>query len=588
MESMSEEQRWSSKILILFGLLVLWNSSVMHAGDGSRTYWVSPMGTATWEDCESATLLDGSACCSLGTANSKLVAGDTVVLRGGVYSQGISPSNSGTAINNRIVYSAAAGETPVLTGAGLWGIVLSGRNWIKVHGITAQAPAARLLLINNGSSYNEISNCVIRGVGSEDKPMIWSAGTPVTHNWIHSSIFENTGDLYWTGSIVNDGGGLYLGVWSHDHRSNNNTFENNIFRCGGHHSLETYTRYNVIRNNFFHNEGCMPNNTGKTAEYGPDVNGLWGNRNVQIMGGGGELRYFNLWEGNRFGPSGPPPDDDGGDGLTLTSPGNIIRYNEIYGAQNNGILMKNYSESRSNDNRIYNNTVYTSGRYSNSGPQWQGHGLRFSPQDLFSQGNTIKNNIFYLSGGRDVAHSTRSTGNTKDYNNLICNWCTGEASAGDPDACTQYGDPMFVDGRIDIFPASRKSPDLTLQPSSLAIDAGMHLTSAKGAGSSSSRLVVEDALYFQDGSLGSALANHEADSIAIGKVDNVVQISYVDYSTNTMTLARGMTWSDGDRIWLYKKSDGQRVLYGNAPDLGAHEATTTPTPVPPLSLRVVQ
>jgi hypothetical protein len=32
-----------------------------------------------------------------------------------------------------------------------------------------------------------------------------------------------------------------------------------------------------------------------------------------------------------------------------------------------------------------------------------------------------------------------------------------------------------------------------------------------------------------------------------------------------------MTWGSGADIWLYKKSDGERVLYGSAPDVGAHE-----------------
>lgn len=32
-----------------------------------------------------------------------------------------------------------------------------------------------------------------------------------------------------------------------------------------------------------------------------------------------------------------------------------------------------------------------------------------------------------------------------------------------------------------------------------------------------------------------------------------------------------MTWADDAPIWLYKKSDGTRVLYGSAPDYGAYE-----------------
>lgn len=67
-----------------------------------------------------------------------------------------------------------------------------------------------------------------------------------------------------------------------------------------------------------------------------------------------------------------------------------------------------------------------------------------------------------------------------------------------------------------------------------------------------------------------------ADWIAIGTVDNVVQIKSIDYKTNTITLMKPMTWKAGDKIWLYRKSDGKRVLYGPAPDMGAHEFVGKP------------
>lgn len=63
----------------------------------------------------------------------------------------------------------------------------------------------------------------------------------------------------------------------------------------------------------------------------------------------------------------------------------------------------------------------------------------------------------------------------------------------------------------------------------------------------------------------------QADWIAIGTVGNVVQINSIDYATNTITLASPMTWSDNASVWLYKKSDGTRVLYSTAPEMGAHE-----------------
>jgi len=78
---------------------------------------------------------------------------------------------------------------------------------------------------------------------------------------------------------------------------------------------------------------------------------------------------------------------------------------------------------------------------------------------------------------------------------------------------------------------------------------------------------------FQDGTWGSDLARGVTlfpDWIAIGTVGNVVQISSINYDTNVITLASPMTWSDKAPIWLYKNSSGVRVLYGTAPDIGAH------------------
>jgi hypothetical protein len=70
------------------------------------------------------------------------------------------------------------------------------------------------------------------------------------------------------------------------------------------------------------------------------------------------------------------------------------------------------------------------------------------------------------------------------------------------------------------------------------------------------------------------------DCIAIGTATNTVCIAQgypagestgptINYSTNTITLASPMTWAAGAPIWLYSKSDGVRILYGAAPDIGA-------------------
>jgi hypothetical protein len=585
----------SVRVLRLIGVCV---AVTCPAPSFAATYWVSPTGTSTWVSCVGETPLAGSDACSLATANGNLVAGDTVYLRGGTYTTHIFPARSGGGVSSRISYRRFQNEAPVIRNTTspyatyYHGIALIGRHYIWIDGVKIDNPAGQVpagkdrpLMITYGSSYNEISNCEIDGNGSGIIQM-WKgdpSAAPVVHNWIHHSYIHSTGVLYWSGSHVDDGGGMQLGVPGHDNASGNNTIEDNVFACGGHHNLETFTKRNVIRNNFFRNEGCMANHTGETPTYGPDVNMLWGNRNLQVYDGHSSDGTFNLIEGNRFGPSGPPPDDDGGDGLTITSPKNIIRYNEIYGSQNNGVLMKMAAGSYSHLNRVYSNTIFNSGRHKNTGPQWQGAGLRFSPSTLTSSGNVFKNNIIYGNATIDIAHADQD-GGTVNKNTLDNNWCTSDAVAGEPSACVGFGDPRFAFTDVPLFPATRIAPLLTVQHESPAVDAGTHLTTATAPGTNATLLPVADAMYFQDGTWGSGLAGHQADSIAVGRPDNVVRLASVDYGANLITLAESTTWQAGDRVWLYGKSDGLRVLHGVAPDIGAHERAV---PAPPRGLRIV-
>jgi hypothetical protein len=148
-------------------------------------------------------------------------------------------------------------------------------------------------------------------------------------------------------------------------------------------------------------------------------------------------------------------------------------------------------------------------------------------------------------------------------------------------ACTKDGDPKFRNPDFSspqsqrLFSAvhgyaTTPLPDLSLQATSGAIDAGTNLTTAVSC--TGTALVVDDAGYFQDGTAGSDLARGVTffpDWIAIGTVSNVVQINAINYDTNTITLASAKTCANGDPVWLAKKSDGAGVLRGAAPDLGA-------------------
>jgi PKD repeat protein len=566
--------------------------------DGSlRQYWVSPTGAATWVNAKSSSPLSGAACCSLATANANAAAGDTVILRGGSYyvnTHGpIKPSRSGT-LDSRITYKACPGENPEFLRFGdntnvdqQHAVQIIGKSYIVIDGI-AGTNLGRWLLLQNGACFNEIKNCHFSTVTFDCAIRIWDAtGAPSTDNWLHHNIFERVGYVAMDGqdklSLLQIGTD---GV-ADNRMSRHNTLEDNVIAYGGHDASDIYTKYNVIKRNFYHNEGWMTAPAGAASGYAPDANGKYGNRNLAINSSRtapGEGVY-DLLEANRFGASGASCDDDGGDALTIIAMHCLVRYNEVLNGQNNGILLKVDIVGSASYNKIYNNTIVWNGRYDNSyktgfsGVQWQGAGIRYYPSLTTAVGTCIKNNLLFGNAREDIEHRVWPAQGTDTYrdNSSGLNWLNAQ------------GDPLFMDATHSDL-TSPTQPDLRLTAVSGCIDAGTHLVLAKGGGSASTTLVVKScdvngsgnpvgaanaALYFQDGTWGSALTHGVTlfpDWIAIGTVTNVVQIASIDYSTNTIRLASPMTWNADDKIWLYKDSSGRIVLNGAAPDLGAHES----------------
>lgn len=565
-------------------ILFLLFPSIAYAG----TYWVHPYGTAAnWAACSNATdpggtCVEGNCAnyCTLTQANtaSNTVPGDIIKLKGGTYNTHIYPGESGTA-EARLTYEAVTGETPIIINTATTyatyyhGINLTSRSYITIRGVTVGPDTSstmnRLMMITNGASYNELDSCKIYGYFGGEMIKIYDNvigddDTPCTHNWIHDSTIANNMKLYNCAGGVCEYMGMQIGDSAYDHGSGYNTIEDNIFYMNGHHNLETFTKNNIIRNNFFHQAPGLTEETDGTPAYTPDSNSKYGHRNIQIYGADGTNAMYNFIEGNLLGPVVAAPENDGADGFTLTCRGNIVRYNDVYGAQNNGILLK-YGDASSlaTNNRIYNNTVYGSGRYQNT-PQWQGVDLRwYVSSGNYGTANVIKNNIFYGGASGDFAYGGQETG-ILAANTVINNWLAAS------------GDPLFTDAVYpDIDSAqSTADTDFTLTSSSPAINGGTYLTTVHADDTSSgTSLIVEDALYFQDGTWGSSLAGHTADWICVGATvvaAECFQIGAINYDTNTITVA-DFTRADGEYVWLYKKSDGVQVLYGSAPDYGAHE-----------------
>lgn len=628
----------------------------------------------------------GSSCtlespCALSYATNNATAGDVVNIRGGTYnfaeasSRAISPSNSGSE-GNLITFQAYTGETPLFvctnrgSAANIMGIYFSGKSYIKVSGISFQ-DFYRWAYLHNASHHNEITGCKFFNSTTTNSVNIFVSGLVSgsdysghsTHNWIHDNEIYNSGSAGCAeGSDLIKIGSASTG----DFDSNYNTVERNTVYHAGHTLTEDYGKYNVWRNNVFHNEGWKENvgtlscgrhvvtisiadpaivskeghgysinntirfqtdgalPTGITegasyfvmsAGYGADSfqitdnyggttpvattgsqsgihtsgcsycyddvgyypgDGKYGHRCMSLTGyeTGVDYRY-NIVEGNRIGYASTNPNNNGSDGLTLGSPGNIVRYNKIFGSDGPGINLKRYSEATAfsgANNRIYNNTVYNNGRYTGlctvddfyactvSGPPK----YAIYQYGTSSIGNAIKNNILYAHPSGEYRLSGGSKSDQTWANNLCDNT--------DGDLGCMAGAPTFSDTTLDDYSNVHIKPNLSAaSAASPQIDGGTNLTLANGAGDNNATLHVDDALYFQDGTWGSSLSNIQADWIAIGTVTNVVQISSIDYENNTITLAEAKSWADDAPIWLYKKSDGEVVLYGSAPDYGAHE-----------------
>ena len=675
-------------------------------------YWVDDDGAVTtWANCKSDAPLSGATACTLATATANATAGQVVWLRGGTYTYNVSggrafePASSGSE-GSPITFRAYRDESPIIQQANTTNKAIGAyitKSYLRVLGLTFKNFQNKGVWFLDGASHNEFAYCSIVNETAYEAALMGMnvggyTGPPwSTHNWIHHNHLSTRRhptdacgesiDLLRVANDATHGGDV----------SNYNTVEDNYLEYSGHANLTVYSRYNVIRGNFSHNEpwiagctsydGTMPDLAGHTrgststssvtigsasgtraftvatglptgasewvagqivgayvstdqskalwgtiASYDAGTgalvinvytvsgsgtyaswivsqrnipyytnaayNGLYSHRVFCLESGYGAdlgIPTYNLVEGNRFGFAGVNPNNDGATNLDIGTPHNIIRYNDVYGSMGSGTYMKwaaGTADTGGVRNRWYNNTSYGNGIGWNSkvyGAENNGYASQGMTQYSADSGDThnqIKNNLVYSNGGGDICYSNQL--------NPACQpWAGGDTLANNLTGTN----PAFVSPLLtsptsqNLFTsvhgyAATPLPDLRLQAGSAAINVGGALTTAHGADTTSTALHVNDAAYFQDGTLGSDLSRGATvfpDWIAIGTVDNVVAISSIDYATNIITLASAKTWSDNASVWLYKKSDGVVVLVGSQPDAGAHEyglgTATAPTGV---------
>ena len=131
-----------------------------------RTFHVAPGGS----DAGPGTAVAPWA--TLRQAAATLEAGDTVYVRGGVYSGGVAPLRSGSD-HRYISFRAAPGETPVVSGAAGHGFDLSQKGWIRIEGFRVSGNAGSGIHLGALAHDIEILDCALEGNGGGDP---WKAG----------------------------------------------------------------------------------------------------------------------------------------------------------------------------------------------------------------------------------------------------------------------------------------------------------------------------------------------------------------------------------------------------------------------------
>jgi glutamine amidotransferase PdxT len=454
---------------------------------------------------------------TIGKCASTIVAGDTCVVGpGGVYNERVTETTSGTSANFITYRKATGGAAPVVRGFSL------NVSYVKIDGLefTHASPinsTENTATISLGSNASNIHLFNLNIHDTNFQPISSNSTATSGKIWIKDNTITRCGTN--NSGAADDG----IEVYGADLLIEGNTIQHctDIIRGAG--------ARNIIRNNVFCCVTATEDNNQHTDGY----------QHFE----GPEPDHF-LWENNKTYNF--PHDDTHGifiNSVFDTSPPFIVRHSVFADIDGNGLVRDGVDEWH-----VYNNTIADCS-CTNGAIQL----------DL-GTGGSVRNNIFYNATSGSSPYT--ADGSLHDYN-MAYRTSGGTSWSGD------FNGEANKIANVNPNFTNPAGYDYTLQAGSAAINSGGHLTTVAAADSGSgTSLVVSDSRFFQD---GWGNPNVQADWIAVGSVSNTVQITSINYATQTITLASSISRSSGDRVWLYKDSDGTIVLEGSAPDRGAFE-----------------
>jgi len=509
---------------------------------------------------------DGDAYSTLAGAAAVTTPGAEVVIRGGVYSEQLSPENSGNE-DNYIIFRNYQDEVVEISGATLNpAIWIDRKDYIAIEGLEIRN--VRRWLNALGSDHLIIKNNVFEraldSYGSSKTGVFLQSCTyvKILNNKLHDTTQDNLGMVDCDYNLI-EGNTITKAVhtlWA--------------FKC---------SRYNIIRNNYFHNE------LQKIGEIYDCENAGYGSTEFPKLNSVDDAKY-NVVEGNVFAYTASSGNSSPYAGIQHAAQNGIIRNNIFYECVGPPFDLTLYGgEARYNySNRIYNNVFHDN----NFG------GISISGNTNYTFGDQkIKNNLFYKNrfiqndmrwswyaelDNKPVQIVTGRTDGVLFKNNNIFNSQADElyviaygsrVSSSNPAPKSlswwEANNPQMFNNNVQVEPKLMDpvNRDFHLQQDSPMIDAGAFLTNTTNSGTNSTVMQVDDAGWFMDG-----FGIVSGDTIQVeGQNDRAIILS-VDYGTGTLTLDRPLSWSTGQGVSMKYSNTG--------PDIGVFEFDDGTTSLP--------
>ena len=458
----------------VFGCTKKSASGVVTPSGGAHIYYVSVNGLEGNKGTIDAPFQ------TINTALSHTVPGDTVMVRGGIYSEKVVFPKSGV-MDKYITLKAYHGEKPIIDGSAF---NVNGREALvtidkakfivvdgfEIRNLKTATGDPKAIMVEGGSDYITIKNNTVYGIDYTQLPLN-GGGNAIL-------IIGNTTDpvtnIIVTGNTIHDcktgyGENLTINGYVDGFTITNNTIYNaqniGIDAAGGYSANAdpalNYARNGVISGNTLYNIESKRGPLGRHGAIGIYVDG---GRNVVVEKN--KVSVTDRGIGAVSETNGFPTDHV------------TIRNNLVYNCWCSGIYMGgylNYTGGGTSNSAIVNNTLYNNNQALGAFGEIEGEiSIR---EDCTN--NVIKNNIIY-GGASDMfihKYTAKGSGNIIDYNLY---YTTGAAqwtwngvfytdynswkTASSSDANSTFGtDPLFI---------NTSGPDFHLQSSSAAKNSG--------------------------------------------------------------------------------------------------------------------